>query len=63
MLSDLEPDLVWLSLNDLYRPSVPQLPPSCSSFVFTSVQFGRLSLDKSAEYAVNVQELIKHTET
>lgn len=63
VLNDLEPDLVWLSLNDLYCPSVPQLPPAYSSSVFASVQFGGLNSDKSAEYIVNVERLIKYVET
>jgi hypothetical protein len=63
ILNDLEPDLVWLSLNDLYCPRVPQLPPSCSSSVFSYVQFAGFNSDKSAEYAGNVKKLLENEQT
>ena len=59
ILKELEPDLVWLSLNNLHCSEVPQLPPRLP-FVFPKVHFAGLNSDKSAEYAVNVEKLLQN---
>lgn len=57
-LIDLEPELIWLSLNDLYCPTAPSPPPPCSTFMFPIVQFVSGSSDKN-EYTVNVERLLE----
>ena len=54
----LEPDLVWLSLNNVFCPIVPLLPQQCSPFAFADVQFAGFNSDKNSEFAVNVQKLL-----